>query len=360
MAWLRRQDLEDRELRLLSRFAAKSRDLGLRRLAEADDPLRTAFQRDRDRIIHCASFRRMQHKTQVVAAYEGDHYRTRMTHSLEVAQMSRGTARALCLNPDLAEGIALGHDLGHPPYGHVGEEALDQLMRDDGGFRHNAQGLRIVDWLEDRYGNGFGLNLSIAVRRSLVKGTVPDGFPLGDDPRSECQAPVEAQVVDRCDRIAYLCHDLDDGLRARVFTVDDAAELGLWQRAASAVESKTTPRILSEMVALLIGDLVQATDQRWTDEPAAPPQVRHGADMTVLAQELLAFLRERFYRSRRVLSVMEEGQARIRTAFAHFEARPNQLPEPVQRRIATDGLRRTVCDYVAGMTDRFLLRLVPQ
>src|SRR5882672_9251706 len=161
MVWLRREDLEDRELRSLSPWAAHSRTAGGRRVQEAEDPLRTSFQRDRDRVLHSAAFRRLQHKTQVLAAFEGDHYRSRMTHSLEVQQMARSVTSALLLNSDLAEAIALAHDLGHPPFGHAGEQALDEVMQDHGGFRHNAQGARIVDLLEDRYGHGHGLNLSL-------------------------------------------------------------------------------------------------------------------------------------------------------------------------------------------------------
>src|SRR5262245_60795075 len=195
MPWLTRVDLEERERRTLRPFAALSSDSGGRRVAEPPDPLRTDFQRDRDRIIHSAAFRRLQHKTQVLAAYEGDHYRSRMTHSLEVAQMARGASTALRLNADLAEAVALAHDLGHPPFGHAGEEGLDALMTGHGGFRHNAHGVRLVDYLEDRYGGGCGLNLTLLSRRSLLKGALPPGFPISPDLLSRHSAPLEAQVV---------------------------------------------------------------------------------------------------------------------------------------------------------------------
>src|SRR5688572_17825402 len=196
MVWLRREDQEDRELHALSPWAAHSRSSGGRRLPEPEDPLRTAFQRDRDRVIHSAAFRRLQHKTQVLAAFEGDHFRSRMTHSLEVSQLARSVAGALRLNADLAEAIALAHDLGHPPFGHAGERALDEAMAAHGGFRHNAQGARIVDRLEDRYGHGHGLNLTLATRRSLLKGRVPEGFPLSPDLLPKQPPPLEAHVVD--------------------------------------------------------------------------------------------------------------------------------------------------------------------
>jgi dGTPase len=358
MVWLRREDLEDRELRTSSPWAAASRNAGGRRIPEAEDPLRTAFQRDRDRVLHSTSFRRLQGKTQVVAAFEGDHFRSRMTHSLEVAQIARSVAIALRLNADLAEAVALAHDLGHPPFGHVGEEALHELMAGHGGFRHNAQGSRIVDYLEDRYGHGHGLNLTLLMRRSLLKGRVPDGFPLAADLLPKRPPPLEAHVVDLCDRIAYLAHDLDDGLRAGLFTEDDARQLRLWQQARASADADTRPRVVSEIVSLLIHDLVETTDRALTARHPSdePPRIAHGAEMAVLAEELLEFLRLRFYRSERVLAVMRAGAERIRQRFRAYAAQPEQLPAAQRARIANDGLQRVVCDYVAGMTDRFLVQ----
>jgi dGTPase len=357
MVWLRREDLEDRELRSLSPWAAQSRNHGARRIPEAEDSLRTAFQRDRDRVLHSAAFRRLQGKTQVVAAFEGDHFRSRMTHSLEVSQIARSVTSALSLNADLAEAIALAHDLGHPPFGHVGEEALDELMHGHGGFRHNAQGARTVDLLEDRYGHGCGLNLTLATRRSLLKGRVPDGFPLAGDLLPKQPPPLEAHVVDLCDKIAYLSHDLDDGLRAGLFTTDDAAPLRLWQLASAAADASSRLRVVSEVVALLIHDLVDATDRALTARlpGSAPPRIAHSPEMTVAAQELLEFLRQRFYRSERVLLVMRDGAERIRRRFAAFVQDPHKLPPSHRDRIEREGLHRVICDYVAGMTDRYLL-----
>ncbi|MBX3461699.1 MAG: dNTP triphosphohydrolase [Planctomycetes bacterium] len=358
MAWIRREDQEDRELRWLGPFGLPSRAAGGRRLAEAEDPLRTAFQRDRDRVLHATAFRRLQHKTQVVAAFEGDHYRSRMTHSLEVAQMARSVARALRCNEDLAEAIALAHDLGHPPFGHVGEEALDEAMQGHGGFRHNAQGTRIVDYLEDRYGHGHGLNLTLALRRSLLKGRVPAGFPLSPDLSNRGPVPVEAQIVDLCDRIAYLSHDLDDGLRAGLFAEQDAATLRLWQQAGAAAGADNRQRIVSEVTSLLIHDLVESADAALAAASASGPcpRLQQGGTMAVMAQELLEFLRQNFYRSPRVLAVMHDGARRIRALFARLCAAPDQLPATAQKRLDQDGRERVVCDYIAGMTDRFLLR----
>jgi dGTPase len=356
MSWRRREDLQAREREHLSRWAAFSDAHGGRRLAEADDPMRTAFQRDRDRVIHSRAFRRLQHKTQVMAAFLGDHHRSRMTHSLEVSQMARGVCLALRLNADLAEAIALAHDLGHPPFGHSGETALDELMAGKGGFRHNAHGLRIVDYLEDRYDHGYGLNLVRAVRRGLLKGRVPDGFPVSDDLRASEPAPLEAHVVDLCDRIAYLCHDLEDGLRAGAFAADAAAELRLWRQAAAAARSEAQSGVISEIAALLIHDLVESNWQPLAAAGEVRPLLRHGASMAVLSQELLEFLGARFYRSATVLEEMARGRDKIRAVFAHLVERPKELPEHVRARVGDDGLERAVCDYVAGMTDRFLLR----
>ncbi|MFT4842239.1 MAG: dGTPase [Planctomycetota bacterium] len=361
MVWLRREDHEDRELHWLSPWATPSCQAGPRRLPEADDALRTPFQRDRDRILHASSFRRMQHKTQVLAAFEGDHFRSRMTHSLEVAQMSRCVARALRCNDDLAEAIALAHDLGHPPFGHVGEEALNAVMRDHGGFRHNAQGARTVDYLEDPYGHGLGLNLTFAVRTSLLKGRIPDGFPISDDlllDGAKRPVPLEADLVDQCDKIAYLSHDLDDGLRANLFAEEDAAELGLWRDAVASCGSTNRQRIVSEITSLLIHDLVTTVDEALATAPAGgkQPRICHSDPVIVQAQELLAFLRERFYRAPSVLAVMEDGAQRIGALFATLVADPSRLAEHTRSRIERDGIERTVCDYLAGMTDRFLIR----
>jgi dGTPase len=357
LTWIRREDLEDRELRVLSRHAAHARDAARRR-PEAPDPLRTAFQRDRDRIIHSTAFRRLQHKTQVVAAYEGDHFRSRMTHSLEVSQMARAVSASLRLNGDLAEAVALAHDLGHPPFGHVGERALDELMTDHGGFRHNAQGARVVDRIEDRYGHGHGLNLTWQTRRALLKGAIPDRFPLAEDLVGKPgHTALEARVVDLCDRIAYLCHDLDDGLRAGVFAVSDLTELRLWNRASEERRDGGSAGVIGAMIAHLIGDLILTTDAGWNEGQGSTPQIRHSEEATVLGQEVLEFLRARFYRSRRVLAVMEHGSDRIRRAFERFARDPDELPDSVRARVTTDGLERTVCDYIAGMTDRYLVAL---
>lgn len=358
-AWVDRAGLEAREAHLLADYATPSSAHGGRRWPEPEDAMRTAFQRDRDRVIHSAAFRRLQHKTQVLAATRGDHHRSRMTHSLEVGQMARSVALALRLNPDLAEVVALAHDLGHPPFGHVGERTLDELMAAQGGFRHNAQGLRIVDYLEDRYGHGHGLNLTLAVRRSLLKGEVPAGYPLARALQASVPAPLEARVVDLCDRIAYLCHDLDDGLRVGAFSCDEIGRLELWQRARRAAGSPRPSRVVSEMVAILIHDLVEASAAALAASPRPDRPIRHGPETARMAGELLAFLRERFYGSPLVLDGMEKGRRRIRALFSELVAHPEALPDSARARVEIDGIERAVCDYVAGMTDRYLLERAP-
>ncbi len=355
MAWLRREDLEDRELRTLGPWAAQSKHHGGRRIDEPDDEIRTAFQRDRDRIIHCASFRRLQHKTQVQPAFSGDHFRSRMTHSIEVSQMARGVAIALRLNPDLAEAIALGHDLGHPPFGHAGEDMLDDLMAGHGGFRHNAQSSRTVDYLEDRYGQGCGLNLVRATRISFLKGKIPDGYPLSEDLLPKQAPPIEARVVDQCDKIAYMCHDLDDGLRSGAFSLQEAGALELWKAACQSAGRDQTNRVISEITALLILDIVESNAEAFASEEEPQPSIQNGQEMRAMSKELLIFLRDRFYLSDSVLTKMNLGRDKIRSVFEHLVAHPEDLPDNVRERIAEDTLHRTICDYVAGMTDRFLL-----
>jgi dGTPase len=357
MPLLHREDLEELEQQQLAPCAAFSQRLGERRFEEKPDPLRTAFQRDRDRIIHSTAFRRLQHKTQVFAAHAGDHFRSRMTHSLEVSQMARNAAIALRLNADLTEAIALAHDLGHPPFGHVGESVLDDLVQDEGGFRHNAQGSRIVDLLEDRHGEAGGLNLTIAMRRSLLKGVIPEGFPLSPDLLPKVAPPIEAVLVDLCDKIAYICHDLDDGIRAELLAVQDVKTLALWQRAESKAGTDRISRIHSEMVAIMVHDLIESSAIPYGPDAdhAARPVIQHSGPILVESQELLAFLRERFYRSSRILADMDIGRKKIRFHFQDMVNNPDKIPDTMRRRTGSCSTPRLVCDYLAGMTDRFLM-----
>src|SRR5438876_1430099 len=224
-----RAEFEAREAEVLAPYAMRSRDSRGRRHPEPEHPYRMAFQRDRDRIIHCSAFRRLEYKTQVFVNHEGDYYRTRLTHTMEAAQVTRGLARALSLNEDLAEAIALVHDLGHPPFGHAGERTLDRLMAPHGGFEHNAQSLRIVDVLEERYPTFKGLNLTWEVREGIVKHSPPYDKPLARDFEPGKAPCLEAQIVDYADEIAYNSHDIDDGLKSGLLTPEQLHAVPLWR-----------------------------------------------------------------------------------------------------------------------------------
>src|SRR6202795_3402870 len=231
----RRIELEEIEARSLAPYAMLSKDSRGRRIAEPDHPMRTAFQRDRDRIIHSAAFRRLEYKTQVFVNHEGDYYRTRLTHTLEAAQIARTIARALGLNEELAEAVALAHDLGHTPFGHAGEKSLNELMAPYGGFDHNAQSLRTVDWIEIRYPNFRGLNLSFEVREGIVKHSHFQTRPAAQEFDATTYPCLEAQIVDLADEIAYLAHDVDDGLKAQMLTAKELEQSQLYRDARGTV-----------------------------------------------------------------------------------------------------------------------------
>ncbi len=382
---LNHEDLQERETHTLSRLALRARDSRGRRVPEEADPLRTCYQRDRDRVLHNPAFRRLQQKTQVFHASEGDHFRTRLTHTLEVSQLARSACLSLELNGDVAEAVALAHDLGHPPFGHVGERALHERMREHGGFRHNAQGLRIVDELADAYPNRSGLNLCWETRLCLLKSKVPDGFPIaGDLPRTGVPF-LEGQLVDLCDRAAYVSHDVDDAIRAGLVSWTAFAGLALPGRAFEDVLRRyptlqgegdpDSSRLLrrqtvSTMLSMLVRDIVLATDAKIDTARSltCAEDVRRAgsylachtqATQTELA-ELLKVLRESFYRHKAVLARMDAAAAEMSRLFERFVTRPEAMPPRFQARIADAGLERTVCDYVSGMTDRYVARLAEE
>jgi len=359
----RREDAERREHEWLSPLAAFSDRFSARPDDEAPDPFRTAFVRDRDRIIHCGAFRRLKDKTQVFVIDEGDFYRTRLTHTLEVAQMARWLCLALRLNETLAEALALVHDIGHPPFGHEGERILDD--RAGVRFDHNSQALRIVDVLESPYVERQGLNLTHAVRRSILKHG-------GEAGRGAAMTPgllLEAQCSDLADSIAYQHHDLEDALRAGIITEDDLRPLAIWCEAVEAqgaARDGAPPRraVLSHIVKSALGDIVEHTARnlraltaRSAEEVAALDGrlVRLSPERAVLHKELGAFLLERFYRHPRVLRSAATGREAIAVIVDHYHRRPEELPVDYRRRAEQDGLGRSVCDYVAGMTDRFAM-----
>jgi dGTPase len=360
----------DREEEVLAPYAMRTRQSQGRRYPEESHPFRTLYQRDRDRIVHSTAFRRLMYKTQVLVTQTNDHHRTRLTHTLEVAQISRTIARQLGLNEDLTEAIALAHDLGHPPFGHAGEEALDECMRDHGGFEHNQHGLRIVQQLEYRYADFPGLNLSWEVLEALalhskrweapeVQEFVAGGRPL-----------LEAQVVDAADSLAYDTHDLDDALSVGLITPSDLQEVEFWRRAEEKVRKKHghlgPEQFQATMVRALINwqvtDLLEGTERRLRQESIATVQdvrrapealVVPGPEVRALKAGLEGFLQQRVYRHCRVIRMASKGRRFLQLLFAEFCRRPEQLPERYALRAGAGQTQRAVCDYLAGMTDRY-------
>ena len=315
-----RERSEELERKILASHASYSHK-AVRQRPEEECPIRTAFQRDRDRIIHSKSFRRLKHKTQVYIAPE-DHYRMRMTHSLEVAQISRTIARGLALNEDLVEAIALGHDVGHTPFGHAGEEALCQLV---GHFHHNEQSLRVVDHLER---NGQGLNLTGEVRDGILHHT-----------GAEEPLTLEGGIVRRGDRVAYLCHDYDDGIRAGMLQPQDLPEF-----VKTHLGTKT-----SDMITVMVTDMIEQSQGK--EKIGFSPTVQQAMD------EFRAFMFARIYRASPLEEERQKGQYVIHNLFAFFLKHPEQLPLEFQEREAQWGRETTVVDYIAGLTDQYAIHL---
>jgi dGTPase len=364
-----REEKEARELADLAPYAIRSRDSRGRSAAESDDPLRTCFERDRDRIVHCSAFRRLEWKTQVIVLPERDHPRTRLTHTLEVVQVARSVATALRVNEAFVEALALAHDLGHPPFGHAGEQALDARMKGHGGFAHNRQVLRVVDLLEKRHPNYDGLNLTYEVRESLLKHEGPS-VPEAAEFARRNQPFLEAQIVDLADSTAYDHHDLDDGLREGMFSEAELGSLALWRRAAEVAEKQTPGvagkmrirRITNSLIGILIGDLTITSAGRLREagfrssadaRDAAEPTISFSPQIAAEKAELEAFLFRAFYRHHKIVRATTKAQRVLAELFEAFVANPNLLPAEQHARCARDGVHRAVCDYLAGMTDRF-------
>ena len=363
---------------------------------EPASPTRNAFRRDCDRIIHATAFRRLKHKTQVFVFYEGDHYRTRLTHTLEVQQIARSIARALGLDEDLAEALALAHDLGHPPFGHAGERALDQCLTAVGGFDHNAQTLRVVTALERRYAEFDGLNLVWETLEGLVKhnGPLTDraGRAIGRYRESGVPQPIadygrqqdlqlwsfasaEAQAAAIADDIAYDAHDIDDGLRAELFGIDDIAAVPIAAEILADLRARyprlELPRLTHELVrrliARLIEDVIAESKRRLAalaphsvEEVRSAPQpvVAFSAAMAQADAAIKSFLYPRMYRHERVARIMEDAEGVVRDLFAHYTTRPDDMPVEWRSGIEAEdeaGRARRVADFIAGMTDRYAL-----
>ncbi len=363
-------DWLDREDALLAPYAMRTRQSKGRRHDEPAHAFRTLYQRDRDRIVHSTAFRRLMNKTQVFVTQTSDHHRTRLTHTLEVAQISRTIARQLGLNEDLTEAIALMHDLGHPPFGHAGERALNECMAAHGGFEHNRHGLRIVEELEYRYPDFPGLNLTYEV---LEAQAMHSKTPLAPDVARYLgagQPLLEAQVVDAADSLAYDTHDTDDALSVGLITPADLDAIPFWSKAVERVRQKhrqlsplnfqaTVVRALVDwQVTDLLDNTLRGLQERHIqsiDDVRRSPVViaQPGSEVVALKSELECFLRERVYRHHRVVRMVYKGEEMLRRMFDELTRHPDILPARYLERAQNSSLERTVCDYLAGMTDRF-------
>jgi dGTPase len=334
-----------------------------------------AFQRDRDRIIHSTAFRRLEYKTQVFVNHEGDYYRTRLTHTMEAAQVTRTLARTLGLNEDLAEAVALAHDLGHTPFGHAGERTLDRLMAPHGGFDHNSQSLRIVDLLEERYPAFRGLNLTWEVREGIVKHSTRYDRPQVRDFDPELAPCLEAQIVDFADEIAYNAHDIDDGLKSGMLDPDELAGVPLWAEAMAEVgrQAPGAPAHVRNyqgvrlVIDRLVGDLCESLLARLraldvetlADVRRVKPRlVEFSSALTEQNRVLKAFLYDRLYTHFRVTRMTQKADRIMSALFEVYMQEPKQLPPHVTQRAreAGESVPRVIADYIAGMTDRFALQ----
>lgn len=354
-------------------YAMKSSNSRGRVYRESEHPYRSAYQRDRDRIVHSAAFRRLEYKTQVFVNHEGDYYRTRLTHTIEVAQIARTIACALSLNVDLTEAIALAHDLGHTPFGHSGEEALNELMSKQGGFNHNLQGLRVVDYLEERYPNFPGLNLTWEVREGIVKHSTIFDKPTRIKELAPKEMPtLETQVVDIADEIAYNNHDLDDGLTSGLIKESELDSLIIWNKINKDIrklyrgidDARRKYMIIRSLINMQVTDLIRQTSSNikklklksYMDVKRYDKKiVCFSKNMLNLRRPLRTFLMEKLYRHYRVVRMSIKAKRFIEELFKEYLNAPQQLPTEVQKRIPADGVRRVVCDYIAGMTDRYAL-----
>ena len=364
-----RDVLERLEDQALAPYAHRSRGSRGRAYPDQEPTYRTAFQRDRDRILHTTAFRRLEYKTQVFVIHEGDYYRPRLTHTLEVAQIGRTVARALGANEDLVEAICLAHDLGHPPFGHSGEQTLRRLMEDHGGFDHNKHSMRIVTVLERRYPDFPGLNLTWEVREGIVKHETEYDVADAADYEPEKRGHLEAQVANAADELAYTAHDLDDGLRSSMITTRQLADLALWQRLLGSVglaegelDDLARHRIIRRLIGIEATDLIEATDGRIVESGASsveriqllPHNVIGFSDrLEAMNRQLKDFLYQNMYQHNRVVRMHRKAEKIVEDLFRAYTERPEILSQEVRERAQNGDLYRTVCDYIAGMTDRF-------
>ncbi len=369
-----RAEIEERERQTLAPYGMKSGDSQGRVHPEDEPQHRTAFQRDRDRVLHTTAFRRLEYKTQVFVNHEGDYYRTRLTHTLEVAQIGRSIARVLGANEDLVEAICLVHDIGHPPFGHSGEATLSKLMADHGGFDHNQQALRNVTVLTKRYPGFPGLNLTYEMREGIVKHeTEYDFSSVPDEYQPNKRGSLEAQIANIADELTYTAHDLDDGLYAGLLTPQQLDGIGVWELGkqelgfkSSEFNELTRHSLVRRLIGVLVRDVTEATHARLAKaEPESPDELQnlsenvigHSEEMAKMEKELKSFLYEHMYQHYRVVRMAQKAERFINQLFEAYVEEPKQLPDSTQNRWenGNGSLQRVICDYIAGMTDRFAL-----
>lgn len=366
-----REELERRESETLAPYAIKSGESRGRRYPEPKHPYRTEFQRDRDRIVHSTAFRRLEYKTQVFVNHEGDHYRTRLTHSLEVAIIARSITRALRLNEDLTEAISLAHDLGHTPFGHSGEETLNELLKDNGGFEHNRQCIRVVDVIEKRYHDFPGLNLTYELREGIMKHhSLYDNPEIHSDLIDDRGSSLECQVVNLADEITYSCHDVDDGLASGIIREDQLEDVSIWKRLMDRVR-KDYPdagnkmrrhimvrTLINEMVTDLLdqslSNIADSSPQNADDVRNNPkPLLEFSASMEMESKKLNQFLHHNMYRHSKMMRMAEKAKRIIAAIFDTYMNNPHALPPHVEALLDKEPAYQVVADYIAGMTDRF-------
>ena len=366
-----RQQLEEIEDKSLAPYGMRSKDTKGRAYLDNEPEYRTSFQRDRDRILHTTAFRRLEYKTQVFINFEGDYFRTRLTHTLEVAQIGRTLARALGANEDLVEAICLAHDLGHSPFGHSGEVALARLMKDFGGFDHNRQSLRIVTELEQRYPEFPGLNLSWEVREGMVKHESEYDISDARDFSPDLRGNLETQIANVADELAYTTHDLDDGLRSAMITPQMLDGIALWEILRETykwrgpnLDEIERHRMIRQLVGIMVTDMIESTDKRLQESRAKSAldlqRLKHNVigyseEMQRRNRELKDFLYKKLYRHYRVARMQVKAERLIADIFNAYRVEPMMLPDTTQTNIDKRGLERTICDYIAGMTDRYAI-----
>jgi dGTPase len=367
-----RQQLEELENLSLAPYAIRSKNSKGRKYPEDEPDYRTVFQRDRERILHTTAFRRLEFKTQVFIIHEGDYYRTRLTHTLEVAQLGRSIARSLGANEDLVETICLAHDIGHPPFGHSGERILSDLMKDYGGFDHNKHSLRIVTLLERRYPDFPGLNLTWEVLEGMVKHETDYDLSDADDYNPELRGPLEAQIANVADELAYTSHDLDDGLRSGLITPSQLDGIAIWEivnesighRKTETLDDLTRHQIIRRLIGIEVTDLIQSVDRyirksgvKTPDELQKLPYnlVGFSEDMHRRNRELKDFLFANLYRHYRVVRMANKSEKIILDLFNAYHKNPDMLPGHIQDLNEERGIERVICDYIAGMTDRYAI-----